>query len=107
MTSYLFLDGKFSLERLKAASSAVGKDNLVVDVRWVMSLRRRGVYAQRVMVFSCRRRDDKWLVAMNKWQTITDMEVCKGKSKLYSYTAEADQRSQIHSTCSPSIAGET
>jgi len=29
--------------------------------------------------FSCRRRGDKWLVAMNKWQDITDMEVCKGK----------------------------
>ncbi|KAI9063161.1 Phosphoribosylformimino-5-aminoimidazole carboxamide ribotide isomerase [Trametes sanguinea] len=58
VTSYLFLGGKFSLERLKAVSSAVGKDRLVVDV-------------------SCRRRGDKWLVAMNKWQTITDMEVCK------------------------------
>jgi hypothetical protein len=28
--------------------------------------------------YSCRRRGDKWLVAMNKWQHITDMEVCKG-----------------------------
>jgi hypothetical protein len=27
---------------------------------------------------SCRRRGDKWLVAMNKWQDITDTEVCKG-----------------------------
>ncbi|RDX55695.1 Phosphoribosylformimino-5-aminoimidazole carboxamide ribotide isomerase [Lentinus brumalis] len=58
VTSYLFPSGKFSLERLQAVSSAVGKDKLVVDV-------------------SCRRRDDRWLVAMNKWQTITDMEVCK------------------------------
>ncbi|OSD04316.1 Phosphoribosylformimino-5-aminoimidazole carboxamide ribotide isomerase [Trametes coccinea BRFM310] len=58
VTSYLFPDGKFSLDRLKAVSNAVGKDRLVVDV-------------------SCRRRGDKWLVAMNKWQTITDMEVCK------------------------------
>ncbi|RPD67092.1 Phosphoribosylformimino-5-aminoimidazole carboxamide ribotide isomerase [Lentinus tigrinus ALCF2SS1-7] len=58
VTSYLFPDGKFSLERLQAVSSAVGKDKLVVDM-------------------SCRRRGDKWLVAMNKWQTITDMEVCK------------------------------
>ncbi|KAI0719485.1 Phosphoribosylformimino-5-aminoimidazole carboxamide ribotide isomerase [Cerioporus squamosus] len=58
VTSYLFPDGKFSLERLQAVSSAVGKDKLVVDV-------------------SCRRRDDRWLVAMNKWQTITDMEICK------------------------------
>ncbi|KAJ8481738.1 hypothetical protein ONZ51_g5824 [Trametes cubensis] len=58
VTSYLFPEGKFSLERLKAVCSAVGKDRLVVDV-------------------SCRKRGDKWLVAMNKWQTITDMEVCK------------------------------
>ena len=28
--------------------------------------------------FSCRRRGDKWFVAMNRWQTITDMEVTKG-----------------------------
>lgn len=47
------------MERLKSVSEAVGKDRLVVDV-------------------SCRRRDDKWIVAMNKWQTLTDMEVTKG-----------------------------
>ncbi|KAI0375707.1 Phosphoribosylformimino-5-aminoimidazole carboxamide ribotide isomerase [Pilatotrama ljubarskyi] len=58
VTSYLFPEGRFALDRLKAISAAVGKNRLVVDV-------------------SCRRRDDKWLVAMNKWQTITDMEVCR------------------------------
>ncbi|PPR06964.1 hypothetical protein CVT26_004284 [Gymnopilus dilepis] len=58
VTSYLFPDGKFSLERLKAIAGAVGKDRLVVDV-------------------SCRRRGDQWLVAMNKWQDITDMSVSK------------------------------
>ncbi|KAH0587565.1 Enzyme that catalyzes the fourth step in the histidine pathway [Termitomyces sp. 'cryptogamus'] len=56
VTSYLFPGAKFSLERLKKISSVVGKDRLVVDV-------------------SCRRRGEKWLVAMNKWQDITDMEV--------------------------------
>ncbi|KAG6821279.1 hypothetical protein H0H93_002389 [Arthromyces matolae] len=56
VTSYLFPRAKFSLEHLQKVSSAVGKDRLVVDV-------------------SCRRRGDKWLVAMNKWQDITDMEV--------------------------------
>lgn len=30
------------------------------------------------LVYSCRRRENKWLVAMNKWQQITNMEVCKG-----------------------------
>jgi len=58
VTSYLFPEGRFSLEHLRAISSAVGKDRLVVDV-------------------SCRRRDDQWLVAMNKWQQITDMCVSK------------------------------
>ncbi|KAI0750875.1 Phosphoribosylformimino-5-aminoimidazole carboxamide ribotide isomerase [Daedaleopsis nitida] len=65
VTSYLFPDGRFSLERLRAVSAAVGKERLVVDV-------------------SCRRRGDKWLVAMNKWQTITDMEVDKESLDLLS-----------------------
>lgn len=58
VTSYLFPGARFSLERLKAISDATGKDRLVVDV-------------------SCRRKGEKWLVAMNKWQDITDMEVSK------------------------------
>jgi len=33
VTSYLFPQGKFSLDRLKAVSGVVGKDRLVVDVR--------------------------------------------------------------------------
>ncbi|KIK48909.1 hypothetical protein CY34DRAFT_797702 [Suillus luteus UH-Slu-Lm8-n1] len=58
VTSYLFPSGDFDLERLQTISSLVGKDKLVVDV-------------------SCRRRGDKWFVAMNKWQDITTMEVNK------------------------------
>ncbi|KAG0177129.1 Enzyme that catalyzes the fourth step in the histidine pathway, partial [Apophysomyces sp. BC1034] len=56
VTSYLFPDARFSLERLQTICQKIGKERLVVDV-------------------SCRRRDDKWVVAMNKWQTMTDMEV--------------------------------
>ncbi|KDQ15422.1 hypothetical protein BOTBODRAFT_625056 [Botryobasidium botryosum FD-172 SS1] len=56
VTSYLFPSRSFSLERLRALSSAVGKDRLVVDV-------------------SCRRRGASWIVAMNKWQDLTNMEV--------------------------------
>ncbi|CCA68121.1 probable 5` Pro-FAR isomerase [Serendipita indica DSM 11827] len=55
VTSYLFPSGQFSLERLQGISAAVGKERLVVDV-------------------SCRRRNDKWIIAMNKWQDMTDME---------------------------------
>lgn len=33
-------------------------------------------------ITSCRCRGEKWFVAMNKWQDITDMEVSKGRSKV-------------------------
>ncbi|KAK6542524.1 Enzyme that catalyzes the fourth step in the histidine pathway [Orbilia ellipsospora] len=70
VTSYLFPNAKFSLERLEELSASIGKEKLVVDV-------------------SCRRRDDKWFVAMNKWQTITEMEVTKDTlSLLSSYCSE-------------------
>lgn len=58
VTSWLFPGCKFSLERLEELSAKVGKENLVVDV-------------------SCRKRGDKWVVAMNRWQDMTDMEVNK------------------------------
>ena len=31
-----------------------------------------------VIDLSCRRKEDKWVVAMNRWQTLTDMEVNQG-----------------------------
>ncbi|KAH9999945.1 Phosphoribosylformimino-5-aminoimidazole carboxamide ribotide isomerase [Russula vinacea] len=55
VTSYLFPEQKFSLRRLQTISSLVGKERLV-----------------------CRRREQRWMVAMNKWQDITDTEVCQG-----------------------------
>ncbi|EST06814.1 Histidine biosynthesis [Kalmanozyma brasiliensis GHG001] len=58
VTSYLFPQCKFSLERLQELSASVGKENLVVDV-------------------SCRKKGSKWTVAMNRWQDMTDMEVNK------------------------------
>ncbi|KAJ7068272.1 Phosphoribosylformimino-5-aminoimidazole carboxamide ribotide isomerase [Mycena amicta] len=58
VTSHLFPGAKFSLERLQQLSSVIGKDRLVVDV-------------------SCRKRDKGWIVAMNKWQDLTDMQVSK------------------------------
>ncbi|SNX87976.1 probable bifunctional protein related to glutathione S-transferase/ probable histidinol dehydrogenase [Melanopsichium pennsylvanicum] len=63
VTSYLFPSCRFSLERLKELSEKVGKENLVVDV-------------------SCRKRGDKWVVAMNRWQDMTDMEVDKSSLDL-------------------------
>lgn len=63
ITSFLFLDGRFSQARLDNVLAALGgdKNKLVID----LSCRRRG--------------EDRWFVAMNKWQTITDMEVNKGE----------------------------
>ncbi|KAG2232213.1 hypothetical protein INT48_003903 [Thamnidium elegans] len=58
VTSYLFPGATFSKERLIQLCELVGKDRLVVDV-------------------SCRKKNNKWLVAMDKWQTMTDMEVNK------------------------------
>ena len=37
MTSYLFPNGTFSLDRLQGIVEAVGKDKLVIDVRYKMS----------------------------------------------------------------------
>jgi phosphoribosylformimino-5-aminoimidazole carboxamide ribotide isomerase len=49
------------MDRLKAVLHALNNDKskLVIDL-------------------SCRRKDDKWFVATNKWQTITDFELNQG-----------------------------
>jgi phosphoribosylformimino-5-aminoimidazole carboxamide ribotide isomerase len=56
-TSCLFdKDARFQPEVLENLVRAVGADRLVIDL-------------------SCRRREGKWIVAMNRWQTPTDLEV--------------------------------
>ena len=66
VTSYLFPEASFSMERLRAILAALGEDKkkLVIDL-------------------SCRRQQfdngqTKWVVAMDKWQRLTDMEVNAG-----------------------------
>jgi phosphoribosylformimino-5-aminoimidazole carboxamide ribotide isomerase len=51
------------MERLEAVLAALGSDKgkLVIDL-------------------SCRRSGSTWFVAMNKWQTITEMEITQGLS---------------------------
>ncbi|KAL9108916.1 MAG: hypothetical protein Q9227_006312 [Pyrenula ochraceoflavens] len=59
VTSYLFPSSHFSLSRLQTLLKALDydSDKLVIDL-------------------SCRRKEGPtWIVAMNKWQTLTDMEV--------------------------------
>ncbi|KAJ2327356.1 Enzyme that catalyzes the fourth step in the histidine pathway [Coemansia sp. RSA 2702] len=54
VTSWLFPDARFDRARLLQLAERVGRDRLVVDL-------------------SCRRRDAGWVVAMNRWQTLTDV----------------------------------
>ncbi|TIA31521.1 putative 5-proFAR isomerase His6 [Aureobasidium pullulans] len=72
ITSFLFPSGKFSLERLQSVLRALDNDTskLVIDL-------------------SCRRKDDTWFVAMNKWQDLTDMELtAESISLLQPYCSE-------------------
>ena len=46
-----------------------------------------------VIDLSCRRRGESWVVAMNKWQTLTDIEVTKGSTRvLRFYCLPSNQR---------------
>ncbi|CAO1603913.1 Enzyme that catalyzes the fourth step in the histidine pathway [Xanthoria calcicola] len=65
VTSYLFPEARFSLDHLKAVLVTLDNDE------WKM-----------VIDLSCRRTDGRWMVAMNKWQTLTDMEVNQESIKL-------------------------
>ncbi|RMD43115.1 hypothetical protein DV735_g2073, partial [Chaetothyriales sp. CBS 134920] len=60
ITSFLFPGGRFSQEHLQKVLDVLGGDKgkLVIDL-------------------SCRRKGPTWFVAMNKWQTITEMEITK------------------------------
>ncbi|KAH8602381.1 hypothetical protein B0O99DRAFT_500176 [Bisporella sp. PMI_857] len=64
ITSFLFPEGAFSQARLDNVLAALGghKEKLVIDL-------------------SCRKKDNTWYVAMNKWQTITDMEINEASIK--------------------------
>lgn len=57
VTSWLFdSEGTFLRERLTALAREVGREKIVVDL-------------------SCRKKDDGWQVAMNRWQTLTNLAV--------------------------------
>lgn len=57
VTSYLFeADGRFSETRLEKMVKAAGRERLVIDL-------------------SCKATAQGWTVAMNRWQTLTDLHV--------------------------------
>lgn len=57
VTSRIFsADGRFLPEKLAALTAAAGRERLVLDL-------------------SCRRVETGWVVAMNRWQTLTDLPV--------------------------------
>jgi phosphoribosylformimino-5-aminoimidazole carboxamide ribotide isomerase len=60
VTSWLFsAEGRFLPERLEALVRRIGAERLVIDL-------------------SCRRTARGWTVAMNRWQTLTDIDVTAG-----------------------------
>jgi phosphoribosylformimino-5-aminoimidazole carboxamide ribotide isomerase len=67
VTSWLFPNNEFSMERLLKLEQLVGKAKIVIDL-------------------SCRKRVTdsgiKWMVATNKWQTITDFELSRDNFQL-------------------------
>ena len=70
VTSFLFEQGEFSWSRLEAIKSAVGAENLVLDL-------------------SCRKTDDGWMIATDRWQTITSTAVnSQTISELQNHCAE-------------------
>ncbi|MDH5675921.1 MAG: phosphoribosylformimino-5-aminoimidazole carboxamide ribotide isomerase [Myxococcales bacterium] len=56
VTSWLFENGRLSQQRLDALGEVAGPEQLVIDL-------------------SCRRRDDGWRVAVDRWQTITEVPI--------------------------------
>ncbi|KAJ8102502.1 hypothetical protein POJ06DRAFT_235471 [Lipomyces tetrasporus] len=70
VTSYLFPNARLDVTRLQELLDKVGKERVVIDL-------------------SCRRRGDEWIVAMNKWQTLTDTKINKDTLKfLAGYCSE-------------------
>lgn len=56
VTSYVFSDGQFNTEHLKEMVSAVGREHLILDL-------------------SCRRREDGFYIATDRWQKFTDVKL--------------------------------
>ncbi|ARU56977.1 putative phosphoribosylformimino-5-aminoimidazole carboxamideribotide isomerase [Oleiphilus messinensis] len=70
VTSYLFQSGQLSIDRLESLHQEVGKANLVLDL-------------------SCRKTEDGWHIATDRWQTITETAITKNTlAELANYCSE-------------------
>ncbi len=56
VTSALFVDGQFSFEKLEKIKQVTGRDRLILDL-------------------SCRKTQDGWNIATNRWQTVTQTQI--------------------------------
>ena len=54
VTSYVFKNGEIQWENLEKLCAAVGKEHVVLDL-------------------SCRKKDDKYYIVTNRWQTFTNV----------------------------------
>ena len=70
VTSYLFENGQFSWPRLQAIKAEVGAEHLVLDL-------------------SCRKTDGGWMIATDRWQTVTSTAIdAQTISELEAHCAE-------------------
>lgn len=70
VTSWVFVDGEIRVDRLEALRDAIGKDHIVLDL-------------------SCRKRGADYVIATNRWQTLTNEVVSHALlDRLSAYSAE-------------------
>jgi phosphoribosylformimino-5-aminoimidazole carboxamide ribotide isomerase len=58
VTSYIFRDGEILWKNLNQLTKAVGREHIVIDL-------------------SCRKKEDGYYIVTNRWQTFTQMKVCR------------------------------
>lgn len=74
VTSYVFKDGEINWENLNKLTAAVGKEKVVLDL-------------------SCRKKDEKYYVVTDRWQTFTNVEV---NEKLFDELADYCDEFLVH-----------
>lgn len=65
VTSYVFKDGQVNFENLRRMTEAVGRKRLVLDL-------------------SCRKRDGRYYIVTDRWQSFTDVEVTEETLDMFS-----------------------